>query len=190
MSRSGVYTLIYFMFAALCFFRLQERPGFTCGFSPPSLYSADVIEKWMTLEIRIYKDATGIGNGAFARPFAYSGISAYESIDPGLLSWKHKYNGLSGLPETDPFKKYNWPASVNASLAEFNRSFFLRLIWMPPTWLLLIRSKTPSIWDLVVKKLMSSTVPSLSENRLPTPFLHGPWPMAIFKIMRCPIPLL
>ena len=78
----------------------------------------------MTLETRIYKDATGIGNGAFGRPFAYSGISAYESIDPGLLSWKYKYNGLSGLPETDKFKKYHWPASVNASLAEFNRSFF------------------------------------------------------------------
>ena len=58
------------------------------------------------------------------RPFAYSGISAYESIDPGLFSWKYKYNGLSGLPETDKFQKYNWPASVNASLAEFNRSFF------------------------------------------------------------------
>jgi len=91
---------------------------------PPSLYPADVIDKWMTLEIRFYKDATGIGNGAFSRPFAYSGISAYESIDPGLASWKHKYNGLSGLPETDRFRKYNWPASVNASLAEFNRSFF------------------------------------------------------------------
>ncbi len=78
----------------------------------------------MTLEIRIYKDATGIGNGAFARPFAYSGISAYESIDPGLFSWKNKYNGLSGLPETEKSKKYNWAASVNASLAEFNRSFF------------------------------------------------------------------
>ncbi len=65
-----------------------------------------------------------IGNGAFARPFAYSGISAYESIDPGLLSWKHKYNGLSGLPETEKNKRYDWSASVNASLAEFNRSFF------------------------------------------------------------------
>jgi PAP2 superfamily len=94
------------------------------GNNNSSFYSADVIDKWMTLEIRFYKDATGIGNGAFARPFAYSGISAYESIDPGLLSWKHKYNGLSGLPETDKNKKYYWPASVNASLAEFNRSFF------------------------------------------------------------------
>src|SRR3984957_3367072 len=94
------------------------------GRTSASFYSADVIDKWMTLEIRLYKDATGISNGAFARPFAYSGISAYESIDPGLFSWKHKYNGLSGLPETDRFQKYNWPASVNATLAEFNRSFF------------------------------------------------------------------
>src|SRR5450432_92715 len=101
----------------------RKEPGFHRDV-PPSLYSSDVIDKWMTLEIRFYKDATGIGNGAFSRPFAYSGISAYESIDPGLLSWKHKYNGLSDLPETEGFKKYNWSASVNASLAEFNRSFF------------------------------------------------------------------
>jgi hypothetical protein len=94
------------------------------GKNSPSFFSSDVIDKWMTLEIRMYKDATGIGNGAFARPFAYSGISAYESIDPGLLSWKHKYNGLSDLPETDRSKRYDWSASVNASLAEFNRSFF------------------------------------------------------------------
>jgi PAP2 superfamily len=119
----GIYTLIYFVIGIFCFTGCRKDPGFHVDF-PPSLYSADVIEKWMTLEIRIYKDATGIGNGAFARPYAYSGISAYESIDPGLLSWKHKYNGLSDLPETDKFKKYNWPASVNASLAEFNRSFF------------------------------------------------------------------
>ena len=94
------------------------------GISKSSAYSADVIDKWFTLEIRLFKDATGISNGAFARPFAYSGISAYESIDPGSSSWKDKYNGLSGLPVTDKFKVYHWPASVNASLAEFNRSFF------------------------------------------------------------------
>jgi hypothetical protein len=94
------------------------------GRNDPSFYSSDVIDKWMTLEIRIYTDATGFSNGGFARPFAYSGISAYESIDPGLASWKNKYNGLSGLPETEMNKRYDWSASVNASLAEFNRSFF------------------------------------------------------------------
>ena len=115
--------LIYFIISVICFTGCRKEPGFHVDFLP-SFYSADVIDKWMTLEIRIYKSATGIGNGAFARPFAYSGICAYESIDPGLFSWKNKYNGLTGLPETDKFKKYNWPASVNATLAEFNRSFF------------------------------------------------------------------
>jgi hypothetical protein len=122
-GRMGVYYLMYGIIAIISFTGCRREPGFRVDF-PPSLYSADVIDKWMTLEIRIYKSATGFGNGGFARPFAYSGISAYESIDPGLLSWKHKYNGLSGLPETEPFKKYNWPASVNATLAEINRGFF------------------------------------------------------------------
>ena len=98
-----VYTLMCFVMAIICFTGCRKDPGFRVDF-PPSLYSAAVIDKWMTLEIRFYKDAKGIGNGAFSRPFAYSSISAYESIDPGLLSWKDKYNGLSGLPETDKNK--------------------------------------------------------------------------------------
>src|SRR5450432_879763 len=122
-SRSGIYNLACVIMALVCFTSCRKEPGFRVEF-PPSSYPADVIDKWMTLETRIYKSATGFGNGGFARPFAYSGISAYESIDPGLLSWKHKYNGLSGLPETEPFKKYNWAASVNATLAEINRGFF------------------------------------------------------------------
>src|SRR5882757_9973570 len=122
-GRSAIYILMCYVMAIVCITGCRKEPGFRVDL-PPSLYSADVIDKWMTLEIRMYKNATGIGNGGFARPFAYSGISAYESTDPGFLSWKHKYNGLSDLPETDRFKKYNWPASVNATLAEFNRSFF------------------------------------------------------------------
>ena len=124
-ERSTGKMLLALLIAMTCITGCRKEPGFRQDF-PASLYSSDVIDKWMTLETRIYKDATGIGNGAFARPFAYSGISAYESIDPGFFSWKNKYNGLSGLPETDKFKKYHWPSSVNASLAEFNRSFFTK----------------------------------------------------------------
>src|ERR1700744_398207 len=72
-----------------------------------SAYSSDVIDKWLTLELRLFKDAKGIGNGAFGRPFAYSGICAYESTDPGVNSWKGKYNGLAELPSTDKFKIYH-----------------------------------------------------------------------------------
>ena len=90
----------------------------------PSSYSADVIDKWLTLQIRLFKDATGISNGAFARPFAYAGITAFESLDPVDVSWKKRYNGLVDLPEPDRAKRYYWPASVNAALASFNRDFF------------------------------------------------------------------
>src|SRR5580698_6647681 len=96
---------------------LRERLG-------ASAYPSDVIDKWLTLELRLFKDAKGIGNGAFGRPFAYSGICAYESTDPGIDSWKRKYNGLAELPSTDRQKTYHWPSCVNASLAEFNRLFF------------------------------------------------------------------
>jgi hypothetical protein len=116
--------LVGSLMAIICFISCRKTENSFRNELSPHDFSSDVIDKWFTLEVRIYKDATGIANGAFARPFAYSGISAYESIDPGLLSWKNKYNGLSVLPETERNKKYYWPASVNASLAEFNRSFF------------------------------------------------------------------
>jgi hypothetical protein len=116
--------LVSLLFALACFTSCRKSDnGFRDDLSPHD-FSSDVIDKWFTLEVRIYGDATLIPNGAFARPFAYSGISAYESLDPGPASWKDKYNGLSGLPQTERNRRYYWPASVNASLAEFNRTFF------------------------------------------------------------------
>ena len=124
-GRSARYSLLVLviLFAAGCRRSADGPPGTI----PPNLLSSGVIDKWFTLQIRLYKDATGISNGAFARPFAYSGICAYESIDPGKSSWKSKYNGLSGLPEPERNRSYFWPLSVNAALAEFNRSFFTAL---------------------------------------------------------------
>jgi hypothetical protein len=115
-------SLLYLIIIIFGFMGCRKEPGFHQGL-PPAFYSADVIDKWMTLEIRLFTNATGIFNGGFARPFAYSGICAYESTDPGFASWKRKYNGLTGLPETEN-AKYYWPSSVNTSLAEFNRLFF------------------------------------------------------------------
>lgn len=123
-GRSAHYFLLSLVLVILCSTgcrRSADGPPVTI---PADLLSSNVIDKWFTLQIRLYKDATGISNGAFARPFAYSGICAYESTDPGTRSWKGKYNGLSGLPEPDRNRSYFWPLSVNAALAQFNRSFF------------------------------------------------------------------
>src|SRR5205085_2856194 len=40
-----------------------------------SYYSADAIDKWMTMQIRLERDAVGIPNVAFFRYYAYSGIA-------------------------------------------------------------------------------------------------------------------
>lgn len=93
-----------------------------------SKYSSDVIDKWITMQIRLERDATGITNVAFVRYYAYSGIAAFEALAPGTeLSevTNGKWNGLTNLPHAEFFKKYYWPASENASLASINRSIFI-----------------------------------------------------------------
>jgi hypothetical protein len=123
-GRPSLRFLTLFCFAISCAIGCNKRIPIGREKVAASAYTSDVIDKWLTLQLRLFKDAKGIGNGAFARPFAYSGICAYESTDPGVKSWKGKYNGLAGLPSTDKFKIYHWPSCVNASLAEFNRLFF------------------------------------------------------------------
>lgn len=125
LGRSGSQLLVCLIMAVVCFTGCRKsEDDFRDSLGGASTFSSDVIDKWMTLEIRLFKNAKGISNGAFSRPFAYSGITAYESTAPGADSWKNKYNGLSGLPETEWHRSYHWPSSVNASLAEFNRRFF------------------------------------------------------------------
>ncbi len=92
-----------------------------------SRFSSDVIDKWMTLQIRLDRDATGLPNVGFSRYFAYSGIAAFESLAPGTslgTSLQGKLNGLTNLPVTERFKVYYWPASVNTSLASMSRNIY------------------------------------------------------------------
>ncbi len=123
-DRSMGLALCFLLFSVVCFTACNKSGNNYPTQKTPHDYPSDVIDKWMTLEVRIYKDATGLANGYFARPFAYSGISAYESLDPEVNSWRSKYNGLSGLPQTLKNTEYYWPANVNAALAEFNKTFF------------------------------------------------------------------
>ena len=92
-----------------------------------SFYSSDVLDKWMTMQLRLMTNATGIPNQAFSRHYAYAGIAAVESIAPGVHAhnaWSKKWNGLTGLPEADHKKNYYYPANINSAMASINRSFF------------------------------------------------------------------
>ena len=94
----------------------------------PTSYSSDVLDKWMTLQLRLMRNATGIANHAFSRHFAYSGVAALESLEPGLVGhssqWTNEWNGLTGLPEAGHWKDYYYPANVNAAMAAINKAMF------------------------------------------------------------------
>src|SRR5580700_360590 len=68
---------------------------------PIANYPNEVLDKWISLQVRLMKDVVGQPNVVFTRPYAYSGIVAYESIAQGISDDKWltiHWNGLSGLP--------------------------------------------------------------------------------------------
>lgn len=92
-----------------------------------SSFNSEVLDKWMTLQLRLMRNSTGIANQAFSRPFAYSGIAAVESLAPGIpgiASWRTKWNGLTDLPSAGNPKDYYCPANINAAMAAINKAFF------------------------------------------------------------------
>ena len=107
---------------------LQEEATAIAQKGKPTSYSSDVLDKWMTMQLRLMRNATGIPNHGFSRPFAYSGIAAFEALKPGMsqqtAQWSEKWNGLTGLPGNFPAKRFYLPANVNAALADINKAMF------------------------------------------------------------------
>lgn len=131
---------------------------------PPNhdTYSADVLDKWMSMQIRLMRNATGIPNQAFSRHFAYAGVAAYESLRAGInantlsVAW----NGLTGLPQAGKWKDYYSPANVNAALATINRSMF-------PTATATDKAAIDSLETVLKQEFLakeSATIISNSEN--------------------------
>jgi hypothetical protein len=92
-----------------------------------SQYSSEVLDKWMSMQLRLMKNATGVPNQAFSRHMAYAGITALESIAPGISQHAKKFrkwNGLNGLPSANQLFHYHYPANVNAAMASINRLLF------------------------------------------------------------------
>jgi membrane-associated phospholipid phosphatase len=115
------------MIAALLFSSCKknnEPPGHD---NHPSSYSSEVLDKWMTMQLRLMKNTTGIPNQAFSRHFVYAGIAALESLAPGLPAHSNGYrrwNGLTGLPTPDHSAHYYYPANINGAMAAINRALF------------------------------------------------------------------
>lgn len=122
-----VYLFVSIILTALVFSSCRKEPQPISNNTRPSAYPSHVLDKWMTIQLRLMRNATGIANHAFSRHFAYAGIAALESLSPGLHgqgAWTDKWNGLTGLPVADHSKNYYYPANVNAALASINKALF------------------------------------------------------------------
>jgi hypothetical protein len=92
-------------------------------------FSSEVAIRWMDMQVRQMRNypANTVGNVAFSRHYAYSGIALYEAVVPGMPSYQSiasQLNGLTGMPQTLPGYAYHWAASANAALAYINKKMF------------------------------------------------------------------
>ena len=92
-------------------------------------FSSEVAQKWLDLQLRILFLPPGPNpfglNGN--RRFAYSGIALYESVLPGMPSYRTlsgQLTDMPAMPTTEPGMEYHWAASANAALAFMTRNSY------------------------------------------------------------------
>jgi len=91
-------------------------------------YSSDVLLRWIDFQLTLYKINSGaMGGIAGGRFAAYTGITAYESVVPGMPAYQSlsgQLTAFTGLPTTEPGFAYHWPQSLNAALAYLTTNLF------------------------------------------------------------------
>lgn len=92
-------------------------------------YSSVVAQKWLDMQLRILKQPAGSNPYGLnnIRYFAYCGIALYESVVPGMPSYRSLHGQLANMPlipVNEHGKAYHWAASANAALAFMNKNFF------------------------------------------------------------------
>ena len=90
-------------------------------------FNSEVAQKWMKMQMQIMRTTGGISNLAFVRPFAYSGVTFYQSLIPGMPSYQTlsgQLGGLPDMPQVESNLEYYWPASANAAMASFLKKMY------------------------------------------------------------------
>ena len=115
---------IPFSFGIILFVFTSHR-GNDFAATPANKYSADAAIVWMKMQSRLLVGTPGILPHVAGRTYAYTGLTLYESIVPGMKDYQSlapQLNGNLKLPVPQKDKKYYWPASANAALAFINRN--------------------------------------------------------------------
>jgi hypothetical protein len=81
MNRHSIAALILTaVFSILLFGSCKKSDEISKNKNHASSYSSNVLDKWMTLQLRLIRNASGIPNHGFSRHFAYTGVAALESL--------------------------------------------------------------------------------------------------------------
>ncbi|MGC3945441.1 MAG: vanadium-dependent haloperoxidase [Chryseolinea sp.] len=92
-------------------------------------YSSELVIKWLNMQAKMLRVPlpAGVGSQPADRAQAYSGISLYESVVPGMQT-HHSLQGqlkdFPSMPVVEQDALYHWAVSGNAALAEINRLLF------------------------------------------------------------------
>lgn len=97
----------------------------TFGTSAQSLttdhYASDIAIDWFDLQLELAQSTPGFTPPVVSRAFAYSGITLYEAVVPGMPSYQSlagQLNGLNELPQPIDGVEYDWRVVANSALYE------------------------------------------------------------------------
>lgn len=83
-------------------------------------YPADVAIAWIKMQQKLFVGTPGLLPHVTGRAYAYTGLTLYESLAPGIPNHRSiaaQLNGELHLPSPVQGENYYWPASANSAVA-------------------------------------------------------------------------
>jgi hypothetical protein len=83
-------------------------------------YPADVAIAWIKMQQKLFVGTPGLLPHVTGRAYAYTGLTLYESLAPGMPGHQSIAGQLNGellLPAFEQGQEYHWPASANSAAA-------------------------------------------------------------------------
>jgi hypothetical protein len=112
-----IFVVLLLLSLSLSFTQLAAQEG---PLSVPTAdHDAEILVKWMDLLYERVEAETVSAPGA-SRLYAYAGVTAYQSVLPGIpegITMSGQLTELPDMPQIDFDAVYDWPSSANAALA-------------------------------------------------------------------------
>ncbi len=90
-------------------------------------YDAEVATAWFDLQLKLVRETGGFTPPVAARAFAYTGVTLYEAVVPGMPEYQSmvgQLNDLQVVPQPETNAAYHWPSVANSALDSITRALF------------------------------------------------------------------